>query len=142
MSISQAWRARLLKARLEERPERLLEIDDPLGVGEGEVALAADQPADELIALVGEEEECELQQEVGPPRGSRRPMAASGPGTRAPIVRLDPAWRPALCQSARQEVGDRGEAGRSIHGQWPRVDLEKRAPGRTTLESRPSATEM
>ena len=58
--------AGLLETGLEERPQRPLEVDDPLGVGEGDVALAVDQPADELIALIGDEEEGELQQEVGP----------------------------------------------------------------------------
>ena len=58
---------RLLEAGLEERPERALEVDHVVGVGERRRAARVGDPADHLVAVVGEEEEQELQPGIQDP---------------------------------------------------------------------------
>ena len=117
----------LLEARLEEGAEALLDVDDPVGVGEGQIALAVDQPAHELIALVGEEEEAELEQEVCPPPRQPAPDCGERTGHESADCKADQASGAARKSTDRRE----SRTGTSIQGQCPASgSATKRAPGR------------
>ena len=128
-SISQAWSSSACwKPGLEEGPERPLEVDDPLGVGEREVGLAVDQPAHELIALVGEEEEARTAAGVAQPVRQPAPDGGERAGHKVPIVK----GRERSPAVAAQEGETRSTAsGRSIQGQWPARRARGAGAGRT-----------
>ena len=60
---------RLLEPGLEEGAERALEVDHPVAVGERHVRLAVGEPAHHLVALIGDEEEDELKDQIAPALG-------------------------------------------------------------------------
>src|SRR5215213_7459911 len=70
----------LLQAGLEEAADRALEVDHPLAVGECQRRLAVGEPAHELIALVRQEEEEDLAEEVPPALGKACGDGVDGAG--------------------------------------------------------------
>ena len=72
---------RLLEAGLEEGAERALEVDHVEAVGDRDRLAAVGDPAHQLIALVDDEEEDDLAQQVAPAMGQRRPRLPESRGT-------------------------------------------------------------
>ena len=119
--ISVCWKPGSKKA-----PSELLEVDHVVGVGEGVDHARVGDPADHLVAVVGEEEEHELA--AGVEDALRQQPIDPGHRPRAPRADCKGPVSGAGSGSPRKPITRSTASGRSSQGQWPApVELEELA---------------